>query len=700
MPPPSSCSGRCSFAWATPPAARGETVAALSHYDRCLALHPGSGHVLYNKGVVLQRAGRSDDAASCYRAAIVAEPGFAPAYGALGTLVCERGDAVAAEALHRQAIELAPANAELHNHLGLALEQQHRHEEAVASYDAALAITPSYAAAWLNRGVAQHGLGRLGDAAASFERALALDEADAEAWSNLGLVLHDAHRRDEALAAYDRATALQPDFAAAWANRGATCVALKRFDDAFDCYERALAIDPEHGEVLGSWLHAKMLRCDWQGLDAALRRVASAVQADAVMHPFALLPTPLPAALHKRCAVRYVRARCPSREHGAPVAAPARVGHERIRLGYFSADFHDHATMVLMADLFEQHDRERFELTAFSFGPPSSDAVRRRVAKAFDRFIDVAEMSDSGIAALARSHEIDIAFDLKGHTEGARPGIFACRAAPVQAGYIGYPGTSGAPFIDYLIADAQVLPEASFADFTEQIVHVPNCFLATARWQPVEPDEVGRAAAGLPEDAFVFCCFNNSYKITPDVFDVWMRLLAAVPGSILWLLESSPGASERLKLEAEARGVARARLIFAKRTAAATHLRRHTLADLFVDTLHYGAHTTAIDALRAGLPLLTRCGPTFSGRVASSALHALGLAELATASVAEYEALALALATDRDRLHRLRGRIVDQAATFPLFDIGRFTRHFEAACRTMVDRSAAGLAPAHFSVAE
>ncbi|MBY0510423.1 MAG: hypothetical protein K2P94_09740, partial [Rhodospirillaceae bacterium] len=379
-------------------------------------------------------------------------------------------------------------------------------------------------------------------------------------------------------------------------------------------------------------------------------------------------------------------------------AAPAFPRHGKIRIGYYSADFYAHATSYLMAGLFELHDRTAFEITAFSFGPDTQDAMQHRVTAAFDRFIDVRATSDAGVAALSRELRIDIAVDLKGYTQGDRMNIFAERAAPVQANFLGYPGTVGAPWMDYIIADAVVLPEAHRAHYAEKVVTLPGSYQVNDGRRVISARVFTRAELGLPEDGFIFCCFNHSAKILPDVFDIWMRILRSVPGSVLWLLKDYAPAADNLRKEAEKRGVDGARLVFAPRLPLADHLARLRAADLFLDTLPYNAHTTCSDALWAGVPVLTRKGAAFAGRVAASLLTAVGLPELIVATAAEYERLAVTLAADSNRLAQLRRKLAANRATAPLFDTPRFARHLEEAYARMHARHHAGLPPDHITL--
>jgi protein O-GlcNAc transferase len=677
-------------------AAAGDVARALALYARSIAVRPDHFQAHYNRGVVLYRSGNAAAAAAAYQRAIALEPKLAAAHSALGVVQSEAAAHDDALRSHARAIALAPDNPEFHNNHGLALDRAHRRGDAIRSFDAALALAPEFGAAWCNRGVALHGLGRHGEALESAGRALAIDPRDAEAWSNRGLALHDLHRHEEALVALAKATELAPGLANAWANLGATLNAVQRHEEALAAYARALALDPSLSEARGDRLHTAMLLGDWSTLDGELETLRAAiVTGTALVPPFVLLATDASAALLKRGAELYVAAHWPEAPAEAtpePGAATVRADR-RIRVGYFSADFREHATMHLMAELFEQHDRDAFEVHAFSFGSTALDPMRARAIAAFERFHDVGELGDDRVAELARELGIDIAVDLAGFTRAARHGVFAARAAPVQVSFVGFPGTLGSPFIDYAIADPVVVPPESEGDFTEAVARLPGCYQPNASWLPVGAPTIDRRDAGLPEDGFVFCSFNNTFKITPDAFDVWMRLLRNIAGSVLWLIEGSAAAVANLRREAARRGVDGARIVFAPRMEREQHVRRHALADLFLDTFHYGAHTTASDALRAGLPVLTRLGDTFASRVAASLCHAVGLDELVTASTPAYEAAALALANDPERLAAVRAALAAALPSAPLFDAPRFARDLERLYGAMHERRLAGLAP-------
>jgi protein O-GlcNAc transferase len=437
--------------------------------------------------------------------------------------------------------------------------------------------------------------------------------------------------------------------------------------------------------------------CDWRGLDRLKSQIENGLRAGkpAIM-PFAYAASFESPAGQLRASGIYAQRICPHRI--ASWQGP-RYRHDRIRLAYFSSDFRAHATGYVMAELFERHDRARFETFAISFGFDDGSKMQSRLRGAFNRFVDVKEKSDREIAALVREMEIDIAVDLKGFTENSRPGIFALRPAPVAVSYMGFPATMGADFIDYIIADRFVIPETENGSYSEKVVYLPDSYWVNDSKKRISERTPSRVEAGLPEAGFVFCCFNNNYKIRPEFFDVWMRLLHKVEGSVLWLFEGHAAVARNLRQEAAARGIAPERLIFAPRMALADHLARHRLADLFLDTLPYNAHTTATDALWVGLPVLTCAGSTFVGRVCASLLDAIGLPEMIAGSLEAYEALALKLATEAQALAAVKEKLGRNRASQPLFDTDRFRRHFEAAFITMHERHQRGEAPASFSVA-
>jgi predicted O-linked N-acetylglucosamine transferase (SPINDLY family) len=526
--------------------------------------------------------------------------------------------------------------------------------------------------------------------------ALQLDPQSPELWSNRGTAQAACKKREAALTSFTRAIQLKPDFLGAIANRAHILFELRRYTAAIPDYQRLVQADPDHPYAIGNLMFCKLQCCDWSDFENDSAQIIAALHGGK-----RALPPVLSAALLSSAADQLRAAQIVVRDK-IPPAPPLWRGetyrHQRIRVAYVSADFHAHATAVLTAGLFEHHDRTRFETVAVSFGPEDNSALRARLKGSFERFIEMRTRSDAEIARHLRELEIDIAVDLKGFTSDARPAIFAARPAPLQINYLGFPGTMGANFMDYILADRFVVPESEQAFYSEKIAWLPDCYQPNDKSREIANPELSRAAAGLQETGLVFCCFNNSYKIQPRPFEIWMRLLSAVEGSVLWLLADNPTAVSNLKREAAARGVDADRLVFAPRQDPPQHLARHRLADLFLDTLPYNAHTTASDALWAGLPVLTCTGTTFAGGVAASVLNAAGLPELVTNSLSEYETLALKLARDPAGLAALKAKLAASRETSALFDAARFTRDLEAAYSAMHERHQRGLPPASFAV--
>jgi predicted O-linked N-acetylglucosamine transferase (SPINDLY family) len=693
---------------------------------------PSDPNVLLRSAQSFHQSGKLDKAIAIYRQLAARFPGNARLLFLLGSAESQNGNGGEAVRLLEQCLLIDPLDADAYNNLGLALETQERCDEALQSYDRAIALHPGRPESYINKGLALHKRGHLQAALESFERALERDPGNAEQHNNRGNVLLDLRRTEEALASFDRALALAPDYAEAFASRGSALQSLGRFAEALASFDRAIALDPKlaeahnlRGDLLlaarrevearGSFqrayslnpgldfvyprlLYSKLRTCDWTNIEAQLSKLeARILRGEQLCIPFDSLGLTGSLAVQSKAAQMYAAARFPASSALGPIPPRKRAG--RIRLGYYSSEFRDHATTRLMAELFELHDRNRFELVGIDFGPAADDAMRRRVAACFDRFVDARGISDRDVARLSRDLEIDIAVDLKGFTEDARPGIFAERAAPVQVSYLGFPGTMGAGYIDYIIADEVVIPAASRLLYSERVASLPDCYQVNDRKRSIADRAFTREELGLPARGFVFCCFNNSYKITPPTFDVWMRILRQVEGSVLWLIEDSPMAAGSLRREAERRGVRAERLVFAQRMALPDHLARHRNADLFLDTLPYNAHTTASDALWVGLPVLTCPGEAFASRVAASLVSAAGLPELIARTPVEFEALAIALASDRARLEQVRAKLLANRPTAPLFDTPRFARHIEAAYAEMHERQLAGLPPDHIVVA-
>jgi predicted O-linked N-acetylglucosamine transferase (SPINDLY family) len=641
----------------------------------------------------------------------------------------KRDDLKAAEQIARAALARSAHDGEALYLLGSSLLFQNRFAEALAPLDAALRTAPRRGMghrlgycqlalgefrqaeellrreveaypdlidAWNALGVALINQSRLQEALEVFLEAARRDPRSAVAHTNVANVLGDLGRGAEALPHLQQAVALDPGLADARYNLGVLLHGQKRHEEAIDSLEQALRLAPAMTYALSHLVWNELAICRWEKLPARIEALRAQVRsAGNVVEPFTFLAVSHSAEEQRLCAERYVQDRLPARP--APLWQGTRYRHDRIRLAYLSADYHEHATAYLAAGLFERHDRARFELIGVSYGPDDASPMRERLMRAFDRFVDVRSRSDEEIARMLLDLEVDIAVDLKGHTTGSRPGILAHRPAPIQAAYLGYPGTMGAPFIDYLLADRCVIPHDEQRFYTEKVVYLPGCYQVNDARRAIAPRTPSRAEAGLPGEGFVFCCFNNNYKILPPVFGAWMRLLRDVPQSVLWLLEDNAAARRNLQEAARTRGVDPARLVFAPRLPPAEHLARHRVADLFLDTLPCNAHTTASDALWAGLPVLTCAGTTFAGRVAASVLSAAGLDELVTRNPQEYEALALALARDPRLLAGLREKLARSLPAAPLFDTDLLCRGLEAAYAAMWQSWQRGEPPVSFT---
>jgi predicted O-linked N-acetylglucosamine transferase (SPINDLY family) len=670
---------------------------AILMFDKAIACDPNNAAAFNNRGLALQALKRWKAALASYERAIALKPEHALAHFNRGNTLKDLARPDEAIDSYRKAIAIEASFADAHYNLGVILHERRQWDAALASYDRAIAARPRFAEALFNRGNILRELTRWPAALDSYDRAIAAKSDYPEAYLNRGDVLHSLKRRDQALLSYESALEQRAGYARGYLNRGNILRELKQLDAASASYDRAFEIAPELEYLQGMRRYARMQLSDWEGLDRDLARLAARIERDQpASPPFPTLVLSGSAELQQRAAQIWVRDRCPLNESLPSIDSPAN--HGRIRIGYFSADFHDHATAYLIAGLLELHERARFEVIAFSFGPESPGGMRARLADACDRFIDVRGQSDAEVACLARQMQIDIAVDLKGFTQDNRVGIFALRAAPVQVNYLGYPGTMGAEYMDYIIADRTLVPEQSQQYYTEKIVYLPDSYQVNDRKRAIAEKVFTRAELGLPENAFVFCCFNNNFKILPATFDVWMRILERVSGSVLWLFEDNPAAAANLRREAASRGVDAARLIFAGRMDLPEHLARHRAANLFLDTWPCNAHTTASDALWAGLPVLTCPGESFASRVAASLLSAVGLPELIAATPREYEDLAVALAGEPARLANLAQRLAECRPTAPLFDTGLYARRLESAYSMMCARQRAGLPPEHLFV--
>jgi predicted O-linked N-acetylglucosamine transferase (SPINDLY family) len=665
--------------------------------ERLLGTNPEDETALVNLGNCQLKLGATGDALRSFEKALRFRPDYPDALNNRGSALLElRRPQEALESCER-ALAIKPDHAGALNNRGNILLELDRPEEALASYERALAIEPDHAEAHYNRGTGLLGLRRPREALESYERALAIRPDYVEALNNRGNALLELDRPGEALASFDCALAIKSDYADALNNRSDALQALNRREELIEGYRRLLDINPGYDYARGRLLNAQLQCCEWADYESSAAQISEDTRAGKRADtPFNCLVISGSAADQFMCSRTFIADKCPA--SARPVWRGERFHHDKIRVAYLSADLRNHAVARLIAGLFEAHDKTRFELTAMSLGPETDDGMRRRLRGAFDRFIDVRSKNDREVALLLRGLEIDIAVDLQGFTKHCRPGILSHRPAPVQVNYLGYPGTMGADYIDYIIGDRCVIPQEDQSGYAEKVVYLPDCYQVNDSKRGIAAHTPTRAELGLPDRAFVFCCFSNNHKINPRVFDVWMRLLDQVKGSVLWLLEDNPSAARNLQREAGRRGIEPGRVVFAARTKMEEHLARQRHADLFLDTLPYNAHVTASDALWAGLPVLTHMGRTFAGRVAASLLNAAGLPELVTRSWEEYGELALKLAAERDLLADIRVKLARNRATHPLFDTDRFRRHIEAAYITMWERCQRGEPATSFAV--
>jgi predicted O-linked N-acetylglucosamine transferase (SPINDLY family) len=643
------------------------------------------------------REGDLDGAATLYAAALAEDPdAFEPAH-MLGVVRLQEGHVDEAITRIRAALQQRPDSVDALCDLGGALVHAGQMDEAVGCYERALAERPDRADILYDLGNAEYALGRHDRAFAAYDRAVALAPQNPVYLHNRGVARFARGNFDGAIGDFDAALAVTPENAGIYVARGHAYAALWRHEEAAANYRAAFALDPWIPYLPGHLAFRQLMACDWTEFDASVKAIVAGVRAgQAVCFPLVILGLTDDPADQLECARAYINAQVPA---VAPPPRRQRAPRDRLRIAYLSANYNEHAVAVLISELFERHDRARFELYGVSFGTDDRSGMRARIEAAFDTFVDVRSRTDADVAQVLREADIDIAVDLMGHTTEGRPGILARRPAPVQVNYLGHPGTMGADYVDYIVADRFIIPPGEERHYTERVVRLPDCYQPNDTKRRVDERVPSRAELGLPERGFVFCCFNNSFKLNPPVFDAWMRLLRAVEGSVLWLLGVNDAMERNLRSEAERRGVPGERLVFARMAPHPRHLARHRAADLLLDTLPYNAHTTGSDALWAGLPVLTCVGQSFAARVGESLLNAVGLPELVTRNLADYETLALALARDPARLRALRERLACNRPTAPLFDIDRFRRHIEAAYMTMWDIHRRGEPPRAFDVA-
>jgi len=708
-------------------------ASAELYLKQAIRLQPNNPHALRLLGVISAQQRHYPEALNYLNASLKFLPKNPLTLSNLGNIFLELKEYNKALDAYDKSIKIDPTYAEAWSNKGNVLSELERYDEAITQYDKALILRPDYAEAWSNKGKAFTKLKRYEEALSAHEKAVALKPDYAEAWSNMGLTLFELKLYEEALSAHEKAVALKPDYAEAWSNMGLTLFELKLYEEALSAHEKAVALKPDsyqlwinkgvasyelkhYDEVIADYdkalglksnidwfyshlVHAKMKICSLLGYAGYQQNIINKVLAnEKITIPFSALPLTDNAFFHKKSSEIYAQDKYPF--NPALGVITRRYKKEKIRIGYFSADFRNHPVAFLTSELFEIHDRDRFEVFAFSLHKaPDGDEMSYRLRKGFDRFVDVQNMSDLEIAELARELEIDIAIDLSGLTQYSRTGIFSYRAAPIQVNWLGYPGTIGAQFIDYIVADRTIIPKSSQQFYIEKIVYLPDTYMVDDSKRVASSRIFTREECGLPENAFIFCCFNSEFKFNPQLLDSWTRILLEVDKSVLWISENNKYFRVNITAEFETRGIDPSRIIFAKRVELmADHLARYALADLFLDTHPYNAHTTAVDSLKAGVPVLTLIGESFASRVAASLLRSIGLPELITTTWAEYEALAIDLATHSERLGAIRGSLKKNRFTTALFNTPLFAKNLESAYIKMYERYEADLQVDHIYI--
>ena len=676
--------------------ALGQVDAAVKSYEKVLALKPDHFASYNNLGVIFNELGQFEKAITSYKKAITIKPDLADAYNNLGASLSELGNQQGAVTSYKKAITIKPDFAEACNNLGNVLKDLGQLDAAVISYKKAITIKLDFADAHNNLGITLKELGQLDFAVKNFEKALIIKPDFTGALNNLGMTLKYLGQHEAAIKCYKKALSLEPNFAEVYRNHGDILLEHKLMDEALVNYESAFALNPNLDFLLGDYLHTKMSLGIWDDLVSHLNELRIKVNnGEKVISPFPMLGLIDNPEIQRKNSEIYIKTFYPQNYDLSKIKIYPK--HKKIRIGYFSADFREHPVAYLTAELYEIHDRSQFEIHAFSYGLDTNDKMNLRIKAGVDHFYDVRKMSNKEISIFSRSLEIDIAVDLGGLTQGSRMEIFAMASAPIQLSYIGYPGAIGANYYDYLLADQEIIPDKYQKYYSEKIVYLPS-FQVNDSTQ-LSPEVVfTREDLGLPKEGFVFCCFNNTYKITPNSFDSWGRILKKVDGSVLLIYADNESAQINLTKEITARGIDPKRLIFGKRLSKSEYLARYRVADLFLDTHPFNAGTTASDALRMGLPLLTHLGQSFASRMGASIVSAINLPELIATSEQDYESIAIELATFPEKLKIVKDKLANNLSTAPLYDTPLFAKRLESAYLTMYETYQHGLDPDHIYV--
>jgi len=660
---------------------------ALELYKKALFINTQEPFAHYNLGIVYQELNQLDEALNSYKAALDIYPSLTEAYYNSGVALCKLKQYDKSLKNYKKAIEKNPSYAEAYAGIGDLYRELNCLEESLESYTKAIELKERNSVVHNNRGNILKELRRFDEALDSYDRAIEISSDHVMFYVNRGIVLNELGLKDESLVSIQKAIDIDPSCIEAYVNMGVILLELKRYVEAINYFNNALNINPEYDFLYGAITYTKLMVCDWSGINEYINKIIEGIKEDKkYIQNFALLAISDSALIHLRAAELWMKSK-KSFNHLLEKNIDKKYYKEnKIKVGYYSADFYNHATAYLMAGLFESHNKNKFEIIAFSFGSNANDEMHKRLKKSFNEFIDVGNKSDKEIALLSRKMGIDIAVDLKGFTKNARVGIFSYRAAPIQVSYIGYPGTMATDYIDYLIADETIIPNESQKFYSEKIVYMPSSYQPNDRKKVISEKIFSRSELGLPEKGFVYCCFNNNFKINPAIFQLWAAILNEVHESVLWLLEDNPESINNIKNEAYLRGINPNRIIAAKRMNLPEHLARHRCADLFLDTNPYNAHTTASDALWAGLPILTLMGNSFPSRVGASLLNAIELPELITKSNEEYVNKAIELAKNPQKLAVIKIKLMKNKLTTALFDTDLYTSNIEMAYEIMHER--------------
>ena len=637
--------------------------------------YPGAFMVWNILGAANKGLGRVQAAATAFKKVTSLNPTYAEGFSNLGVTLQDQDKLDEALSSFTKAISLKPDYAEAYNNMGITLKDMGKLDEALSSFDKALSLKPNYTEAYNNMGITLKDMRKFDDAIACFKRALSLSPDYAEAYNNMSIVLKDQSKLDEAIKACNTALNIKPAYAEAHGNLGVSLQEQGKLEEAIKAHKKALSIKSDLAEARAKKLYLQAQICDWDELKSELPSLVDLGIQGGETPPFSFFTLEDDPHRHRLRAENYARKRF-SKNAMSQFVVPDKKP-KRLRIGYFSADFREHPVSYLLAKVIETHDRDCFEIYGYSIGKAKDDQMKRRLVKSFDVFREVQNLSDRDVALLAKQDGIDIAVDLMGYTQYSRTGIFSSRAAPVQINYLGFPGTLGADFMDYIIVDENLVPREKQKYYVEKPIYLPHQYMPTDNTRQISSKSITRADEGLPEHGFVFCCFNNNYKISPREFDIWMRLLRSVEDSVLWLRKSNNWSVENFCKEAKIRGIDDSRLVFAEKLPMDEHLARHKLADVFLDTFAFNAHTTATEALWAGLPVVTKLGEGFAARVSGSLLAAVGLPELITNNESEYKKLALELATNPEKLSSLKHQLAINRSSKPLFNTELYTKHLE-----------------------